>query len=159
MDIESVLPHRYPFLFVDRIVACEPGKRAIGVKNVTRNEWFFSGHFPGEPIMPGVLITEAIAQMSAFALSVPAVNDPAVQERKAAVGMIASIKGIKFIAPVVPGDQLELLFEVISARGPYVKGRGEASVDGRVVTVIEEMVIVAQAAKQEAVYASAAHYE
>jgi 3-hydroxyacyl-[acyl-carrier-protein] dehydratase len=134
-DIESVLPHRYPFLFIDRVVEVESGKWAKAVKNVTRNEWFFNGHFPGDPIMPGVLITEAIAQLSAFATS-DEDSSPNIS------GMIASIKGIKFMAPVVPGDQLVLYFEIISRKGPFLKGKGNASVDGKTVAQVDEIVIM-----------------
>lgn len=136
-DIESVLPHRYPFLFIDRVEEVEPGKWAKAIKNVTRNEWFFNGHFPGEPIMPGVLITEAIAQLSAFATGDGKLS-PNVS------GMIASIKGIKFKAPVVPGDQLVIYFEIISRKGPFLKGKGEASVDGKTVAQVDEIVIMAK---------------
>ncbi len=135
-EIEAVLPHRYPFLFIDRIEEVEAGKWARGIKNVTRNEWFFTGHFPDEPIMPGVLIVEALAQLSAFA-----VNSSRSSGGK---GMIASIRGIKFMAPVVPGDQLMLVFEITSRKGPFMKGKGEASVDGKTVALVEEIVIVAR---------------
>ena len=147
MDIEAVLPHRPPFLFVDRIIDVEPGRWAKGVKNVTRNEWFFDGHFPGKPIMPGVLIAEALAQMSAFAIQ------PGDSEAKPSVGMIASIKGIKFLSPVVPGDQLELYFEILSRKGPFLKGNGIASVNGTIVAQVEQIIILA---KQEAVHESSA---
>lgn len=138
IDIEAVLPHRPPFLFVDRILEFEPGKWAKGVKNVTRNEWFFAGHYPGEPIMPGVLILESIAQMSAFAV------ERADSDEKPSVGMIAQVRGIRLLAPVVPGDQVELYFEILSRRGPYLKGSGTAAVNGTLVAQAKEIIIVAK---------------
>ncbi|MFD2670777.1 3-hydroxyacyl-ACP dehydratase FabZ [Marinicrinis sediminis] len=136
LDVLSVLPHRYPFVMVDRITARQSGKWVKGLKNVTHNEWFFQGHFPDKPVMPGVLITEAIAQLGAFVF---AEDDP--HAGKGQIGMIASIKEIKFMQPVVPGHQLELYFEVIQARGPYLKGKGEASVRGKTVASIQELII------------------
>lgn len=121
ITITSVLPHRYPFVFVDRITGREIGKWVRGRKMVTHNEWFFQGHFPDEPIMPGVLIIEAIAQLGAFV-------DCSQDERK--IGMLASVESIKWRAPVVPGDELSLYFEVTSCKGPFIKGNGCASVDG-----------------------------
>ncbi|GIQ68867.1 beta-hydroxyacyl-ACP dehydratase [Xylanibacillus composti] len=133
MDPLQVLPHRYPFLFIDRVTLCEPGKAAKGIKLVTRNEWFFPGHFPDQPIMPGVLIAEAIAQIAAFAAPQNA--------HPGKIGMIASMKEIQWRHPVVPGDCLELSFEVISSKGPFLKGRGKATVGERLVTSIAEMII------------------
>ncbi len=133
MEPTHILPHRYPFLFIDRITSCEPGKRAKGIKLVSNNEWFFLGHFPEQPIMPGVLIAEAIAQMGAFTIAKP--------DEPGKIGMVASMKELKWHRPVVPGDCLELTFEVISSKGPFLKGKGEASVAGKLVTTIEEIII------------------
>ena len=129
LDIQAImkiLPHRYPFLLVDRVLEVERGKRILAIKNVTNNEPFFQGHWPGRPIMPGVLIVEALAQ-SAGILFAQQVTRPGV------VALIASIDGVKFRKPVVPGDQLEL--EIVEARikerSAHV--RGEARVDGKLV--------------------------
>lgn len=135
-DITSVLPHRPPFLFVDRIVESIPGTMARGYKQITLNEWFFTGHFPEEPIMPGVLITEAIAQLGAFAIP--------GHEGQPRRGMIASIGRIKFTGKVTPGDRLDLFFEVIAQKGPFTKGRGEASVENQTVATVEEIVIYSE---------------
>ncbi|NLZ93890.1 MAG: 3-hydroxyacyl-ACP dehydratase FabZ [Firmicutes bacterium] len=124
-DIQSVLPHRYPFLLVDRILEVEPGKRAKGIKNVTINEPFFQGHFPGYPVMPGVLIVEALAQVGAFAiLSMP--------EHQGKIALFAGIDQLRFKQQVVPGDVLELELEVLKLRGTVGKGRGVATVGGKV---------------------------
>lgn len=123
--IEAIIPHRYPFLLVDRVIEIEPGKRAVGLKNVSANEWFFQGHFPGNPIMPGVLIVEALAQVGAVAaLSLPA--------NRGRLGLFAGIDGVKFRRPVVPGDQLRLEVTLERVRGPIGKARAVASVEGKV---------------------------
>lgn len=123
MDLHSIIPHRFPFLFVDRLLELDPGRRAVGVKNVTINEPFFVGHFPGHPVMPGVLIVEALAQVGAAAvLSLP--------ENKGRLAFFAGIEGFRFRRPVVPGDTLELEVELIRLRGPVGKGRATARVDG-----------------------------
>ena len=122
-EIEKLLPHRYPFLLVDRITECEPGKLAVGRKCVTVNEPFFQGHFPGRKIMPGVLILEALAQTGAVAL----LSDEAFKGKLALFG---GIRSARFRRQVVPGDVLELTCEIISMKGPAGIGKATAFVDG-----------------------------
>ena len=129
-DIQSVLPHRYPFLLVDRILEAVPGERAKGLKNVTINEPFFQGHFPGYPVMPGVLIVEALAQVGAFAIL-------SMVENKDKLALFAGIDNLRFKQPVVPGDTLLLEMEITKMRAPIGKGRGTATVDGKVVATGE----------------------
>jgi len=124
-EIMELLPHRYPFLLVDRIVEWDPGKRIVGIKNVTINEPFFQGHFPGHPIMPGVLIIEAVAQAGGI-LALKAMGG----EKR--IAYFAGIDNCKFRRPVVPGDQLRLEVTVLARRGPVWKMHGEALVDGAV---------------------------
>jgi beta-hydroxyacyl-ACP dehydratase FabZ len=124
-EIMELLPHRYPFLLVDRIVEWEPGKRIVGIKNVTINEPFFQGHFPGYPIMPGVLIVEAVAQAGGI-LALKAMGG----ERR--IAYFAGIDNCKFRRPVVPGDQLRLEVTVLARKGPVWKMHGVALVDGAV---------------------------
>ncbi|HUF29969.1 MAG TPA: bifunctional UDP-3-O-[3-hydroxymyristoyl] N-acetylglucosamine deacetylase/3-hydroxyacyl-ACP dehydratase [Gemmatimonadaceae bacterium] len=126
-EIMKVLPHRYPFLLVDRIVDFEPGKRIVGIKNVTINEPFFQGHFPGHPIMPGVLIIEAMAQVGGMLL-MGAVDDP---ENKIVYFM--SLDHVKFRRPVKPGDQIRFELDMQQIRGSVCKMRGVGYVDGNVV--------------------------
>jgi UDP-3-O-[3-hydroxymyristoyl] N-acetylglucosamine deacetylase/3-hydroxyacyl-[acyl-carrier-protein] dehydratase len=126
-EIMKVLPHRYPFLLVDRIVELEEKTRVVGIKNVTINEPFFQGHFPGHPIMPGVLIVEAMAQTGGMLL-LGAFPDP--QEK---VVYFTSLDNVKFRRPVKPGDQLRFELEVVQIRGPLCKMRGVAKVDGQLV--------------------------
>jgi 3-hydroxyacyl-[acyl-carrier-protein] dehydratase len=120
-EILAILPHRPPFLFVDRIVELEPGERAVGVKNVTLGEPFFAGHFPRRPIMPGVLILEAMAQVGGVAL----LSTPAANGRLALFG---GVDRVRFRHPVTPGDQLRLEVEIVRRIGPVGKGRGRARV-------------------------------
>jgi 3-hydroxyacyl-[acyl-carrier-protein] dehydratase len=120
--ILEILPHRYPFLLVDRILQCEPGKRAVGIKNVSFNEEFFQGHFPGHPVMPGVLIVEALAQTAAVPLLL------SLPDREAKVPYFAGIEACRFRRPVVPGDQLRLEVEITSARTRLSKCLGRAFV-------------------------------
>ena len=123
-QIQAILPHRYPFLLVDRIIEYDPGKRVVGIKNVTLNEPFFAGHFPGAPVMPGVLIVEAMAQTAGVMMLA---NLP---DRESKLVFFTGIDGAKFRRPVVPGDQLRLELTVLRLRPRYIKLRGEAYVDG-----------------------------
>lgn len=136
MDIARILerlPHRYPFLLVDRIIEVEGTARVVGIKNVTINEPFFQGHFPGHPIMPGVLIVEAMAQTGGVLL-LDAIENP--QDK---VVYFMSLDGVKFRRPVVPGDQLRMEVEVLQNRGRTVRLKGTALVDGAVVAEAEMM--------------------
>jgi 3-hydroxyacyl-[acyl-carrier-protein] dehydratase len=124
--ILEILPHRYPFLLVDRVTELEPGKKAVGLKNVTFNEQFFQGHFPGEPIMPGVLIVEALAQVGGVAvLSMP--------EHKGKLALFTGINNFRFKQMVKPGDQLELTVTMTAMRSNLGKGDAVAKVEGKVV--------------------------
>ena len=136
-EIQDVLPHRYPFLLIDRIVEIEMGKRVVGLKNVTINEPFFTGHFPGHPIMPGVLILEAMAQVGGFLLMR---SLGARSEKK--VLYFTGIDGARFRRPVVPGDQIRFEVEVLRMRGQMCRMRGTALVDGRVATEAEMSAVV-----------------
>ena len=130
-EIMRVLPHRYPFLLVDRIVELEEGKRVVGLKNVTINEPFFQGHFPGHPIMPGVLIIEAMAQVGGMLLL------GAVPEPDKKVVYFTSLNNVKWRRPVKPGDQLRFELELLQVRGMMAKMTGVARVDGEVVAEAE----------------------
>ncbi|TAL27787.1 MAG: 3-hydroxyacyl-ACP dehydratase FabZ [Nitrospirae bacterium] len=124
--IQELLPHRYPFLMVDRIIELEPNTRAVGIKNVTINEPFFQGHFPGNPIMPGVLTVEAMAQIAGVLAFGSGVQGNAV--------FFMSIEKAKFRKPVVPGDQLRMEIKVLQQRGNVWKFSGTATVDEKVVS-------------------------
>ncbi len=130
-EIQKILPHRYPFLLVDYIEELEPGKRVVGVKNVTINEPFFPGHFPGAPVMPGVLIIEAMAQVGA----VMVMRDLPEREKKLVYFM--GIDQARFRQPVVPGNQLRMVMEVLKMKARVGKLRGEAFVDGKLVAEAE----------------------
>lgn len=131
-EIQEILPHRYPFLLIDRVTEVVEGKSVTGYKNVTMNEEFFQGHFPGNPIMPGVLILEALAQVGAIAVL-------QMEEYKGKTPMFAGADKVKWRKPVVPGDKLELSCEIIKLRGPIGIGKGVASVDGKKVCEAEIM--------------------
>jgi beta-hydroxyacyl-ACP dehydratase FabZ len=130
------LPHRYPFLLVDRILEVEGTTRIVGLKNVTINEPFFQGHFPGHPIMPGVLIVEAMAQTGGLLLM------GQVPDREKKVVYFMSLDNVKFRRPVVPGDQLRMEIEMLQFRGKIAKMKGVALVDGQVATEADMMACV-----------------
>ncbi|MEG9296071.1 3-hydroxyacyl-ACP dehydratase FabZ [Mangrovibacillus sp. Mu-81] len=131
-EIKDIIPHRYPFLLVDRILEVEEGKKAIGIKNVTANEEFFNGHFPDYPVMPGVLIVEALAQVGAVAMLKK-------EENRGRLAFFTGIDKCRFKRQVKPGDQLRLEVEMIRFKGPIGKGKGVATVDGEVVCELEMM--------------------
>ena len=127
VEIQGILPHRYPFLLVDRILEIEPGKRIVGIKNVTVNEEFFQGHFPGKPVMPGVLIVEAMAQVGGVLLLH---NLP---DREKRLVYFMGIDEARFRRPVVPGDQIRFEIEVLRLKTSTCKLQGKAFVDGQLV--------------------------
>ncbi|MBL8919789.1 MAG: 3-hydroxyacyl-ACP dehydratase FabZ [Myxococcaceae bacterium] len=139
-EISKLLPHRYPFLLVDRVIELEPEKKLVGYKNVTANEEFFNGHFPGHPVMPGVLILEALAQACALLAYKSAAMSP-----KDHVVYLMAIDGAKFRKPVVPGDRLTLTAEVLRHKASVWKQRGVATVDGQVVAEAEFLATVVKA--------------
>lgn len=124
-EIMKILPHRYPFLLVDRIVELEPAKRIVGLKNVTINEPFFQGHFPGAPVMPGVLIIEAMAQVAGVMIY----RD--LPETESKLIYFTGIENAKFRRPVVPGDQLRIEMELLNRRVNFGKMSGRATVEGK----------------------------
>lgn len=130
MEIQEILPHRYPFLLVDKIIEFEEGKHIVGIKNVTANEPQFTGHFPGNPIMPGVLITEALAQVGAvLLLSMP--------ENRGKLGIFTGINNFKFRRQVVPGDTMVLEADLITYRHKMGKANVKATVEGEVAAMGE----------------------
>lgn len=134
MEIMDMIPHRYPFLLVDRITECVPGKYSKGYKNLTMNEGFFQGHFPNNPIMPGVLQIEAMAQCSAPILC-------ALPEYRGKLTLFAGVDNVRFKNIVRPGDRLDMHVELTKAKGPIAKCHATGSVDGK--TVVEADLTVA----------------
>lgn len=124
-QIKEIIPHRYPFLLVDKVIEIEEAKRVVGIKNVTINEPFFEGHFPEYPVMPGVLILEALAQVGAIAVL-------GMEANKGKIGFLAGVDKCRFKRQVKPGDQLRLEVEILRMKGPIGKGKAVATVDGEV---------------------------
>jgi|SRR5699024_5721945 3-hydroxyacyl-[acyl-carrier-protein] dehydratase len=131
-QIKEIIPHRYPFLLVDKVTEVEDEKRVVGYKNVTINEPFFQGHFPEYPVMPGVLIVEALAQTGAVVL----LNK---EENKGKIGFLAGIDKCRFKRQVKPGDQLKLEVEIVRVKGPVGRGKAVATVDGELACEAEIM--------------------
>jgi 3-hydroxyacyl-[acyl-carrier-protein] dehydratase len=121
--IEAILPHREPFLLIDEVLELVPGERVVALKRVREDEWYLRGHFPGRPVMPGVLIVEAMAQTGAVAVLCS-------EENRGRLALFAGIDGVRFKRIVEPGDELELTCELERVRGPIGKGRAEARVGG-----------------------------
>lgn len=128
--IKEIIKHRYPFLLVDKILELEEGKRAVGIKNVSANEDFFNGHFPHYPVMPGVLIVEALAQVSAVVMLTKEGN-------QGRLGLLAGIDNCRFKQQVKPGDQLRLEVDITRLKGLIGKGKGRATVDGELACEVE----------------------
>ncbi|MFC1994610.1 3-hydroxyacyl-ACP dehydratase FabZ [Chloroflexota bacterium] len=125
-QIQQIIPHRWPFLLVDRIVELEPGVGAVGVKNFTVNEHFFQGHFPGQPIVPGVLLIEALAQVGAVALL-------SMEEHRGKIAYFGGVDAFRFRQPVLPGDSVRLEVKLTKMRRSIGKGAAQASVEGKTV--------------------------
>jgi 3-hydroxyacyl-[acyl-carrier-protein] dehydratase len=144
IGIQEILPHRYPFLLVDKIVELEPRVRIVGIKQVTVNEQFFVGHFPGAPVMPGVLQIEALAQVGAIL----ALRE--FEDRDSKIPFFSGIDGAKFRRPVVPGDTLTLEVTALRIGSKVQRMRGVASVDGQITAEAEIMCIIADRKKENA---------
>lgn len=137
VEIRKLIPHRYPFLLVDRVEELDPGVRAVGIKNVTQNEPFFQGHFPDYPVMPGVLIVEAMAQVGAVGVM-------AIEDYRRKLALFAGIDGVRFRRQVVPGDVLRMEVEIDRLKGRVGRGKGRATVGGERVCEAELMFAFAE---------------
>jgi len=138
VEVDSILPHRYPFALIDKVIEIEDGKRAVGIKAVSKNEDFFNGHFPGQPVMPGVLQVEALAQLTGIILN----TADGIEE--GTIGYFASVDGVKWKKPVVPGDLLVMEVEVtkFSKKFGIIKSKGTGYTDGEVAVEVGEMKMV-----------------
>lgn len=139
-EIQEIIPHRHPFLLVDRLIELEPGKRAVGIKNVTATEPFFQGHFPQYPVMPGVLIIEALAQVGASAVL-------SMEENRGKLAFFAGIDKVRFRGQVLPGDTLTLEVELIRLKGKIGKGKATARVGDTTVAEGELMFAISDGEK------------
>ena len=140
--IRKLIPHRYPFLLVDRIEEIEPGIRAIGIKNVSQNEPFFQGHFPGYPVMPGVLVLEAMAQVGAVGVM-------GLEEYRGRLALFAGIDGVRFRRQVIPGDVLTMEVEILRLKGRAGRGAGTARVGSERVCEAELLFVFAERVEEE----------
>jgi len=146
VQVAALLPHRYPFLLVDRVVEIEVGKRIVAIKNVTVNEPFFTGHFPDHPIMPGVLLCEAVVQAGGILARLTTTDN---ENHEKALAMLASLDRVRFRQQVTPGDQLRLEVETVRRRGPFWKMRGAARVEGKTAAELEFTVVFEPERQQE----------
>jgi 3-hydroxyacyl-[acyl-carrier-protein] dehydratase len=140
-EIMKILPHRYPMLLIDRIVEIEAGKRIVGIKNVSANEQFFQGHFPGAPVMPGVLIVEAMAQCAAVLI----LRD--IPNREEKLFLFGGVDKARFRKPVIPGDQVRLECEIMQRRSNSVKIHGTATVNSELVAEAELLSVMVERPK------------
>jgi 3-hydroxyacyl-[acyl-carrier-protein] dehydratase len=146
VEIQKLLPHRYPFLMIDNVLEIERLKRIVAVKNVTINEAYFQGHFPGQPVMPGVLILEGMAQAGGLLLLLE------IPDRENKLLYLAAVDGVRFRRPVVPGDQMRIEVKVLHWRGDFCKIEGRATVNGQLAseaTLMCKMIDRVEAAKAE----------
>ncbi|HBL35618.1 MAG TPA: 3-hydroxyacyl-[acyl-carrier-protein] dehydratase FabZ [Firmicutes bacterium] len=139
--IKELLPHRYPFLLVDRVISMEPLKRIKALKNVTNNEEYFTGHFPERPVMPGVLIIESMAQAAGLTLLIE-------DEHRGKIPFFTGIDKARFRRPVIPGDQLYLDVEILRIKGNVCRAHGKATVDGEVAAEAQLMFVLGNNQKQ-----------
>jgi len=138
--VSAILPHRYPLLLVDRVIEIESGRRIVALKNVTVNEPFFSGHFPGRPLMPGVLLCEAVVQAGGLL----AHHTSPDKIGRGNLAMLTALDRVRFRRQVTPGDQLRLEVETVRRRGAFWKMRGAASVEGKVAAELEFTLVAAE---------------